>query len=399
MRCAALLLAILLSRSAAAEPLNLPGLLKNGALRVESESGRELLGYRDEDLLVPASILKVATAFCALEELGRSYRYETEIWGDTSGTLYVRGSGDPMMVSEELASIAAQLASKRSRIDAIVIDPSLFDPAIDIDGASPSRNPYDAKNAAFVGNFSAVALSRKKDGSVASAEPQTPLTPMSKRLGQTLRRGTTERIKVGDTWQAGSLYGGELLSEFLSTAGAIGKRTVRLGSTPKGAMLVLRHTSSRSLEEVVRGMLEHSTNFTANQIFLTLGVKKFGPPATVAKAQRAMSECLTQKVGWRGFHVEEGSGLSRRNQVSAHLMTKLLKSFEPYRDLLPIKEGYQAKTGSLNGVNSLAGYLELPNASRARFAIIINSYVPHSYKFTVADRIRDYIKNRSDSIK
>ena len=72
-------------------------------------------------------------------------------------------------------------------------------------------------------------------------------------------------------------------------------------------------------------------------------------------------------------------------------MTTLLKSFEPYRDLLPIKEGFLAKTGSLNGVNSLAGYLDLKGGSPARFAIIINSNVPHLYKFTVARTVQGYL--------
>lgn len=383
--------------AAHAESLNLPSLIKNGGVRVEDDSGRVLLSYRDDENFIPASILKVATAYCALEELGKDYRWRTEVLFDTSTrTLYVKGSGDPSTVSEELAQIARNVSEKVRRIDAVVIDTSLFVDSLEIDGASPSRNPYDAKNAAFVGNFSSAALSRRKDGVVVSAEPQTPLTPISRRVGAQLKRGTTERVKIGNRWQDGALYGGELLAEFLAQAGVQGARKVSLGRTSREAKLLFTHTSSQSLEEILRGMLEHSTNFTANQIFLTLGVSKFGPPADLEKAQRSMTECLQKRVGWRNFHIEEGSGLSRRNKVSAHLMTTLLTKFSPYRDLLPTKEGFLAKTGSLNGVNSLAGYYTLPKKGKARFAIIINSNVPFMYKFTVARKIEEYLTQRGN---
>ena len=132
-----------------------------------------------------------------------------------------------------------------------------------------------------------------------------------------------------------------------------------------------------------------------NQLFLTLGAKKYGAPATLDKAQRAMTECLKSRVGWSGFHIEEGSGLSRRNQVSSRQMTTLLGKFEPYRHLLPVKEGFLAKTGSLNGVNSLAGYFSLPEQGEVRFSVIINSGVPHLYKFRAAEQIRSYLTNAS----
>jgi D-alanyl-D-alanine carboxypeptidase len=74
-------------------------------------------------------------------------------------------------------------------------------------------------------------------------------------------------------------------------------------------------------------------------------------------------------------------------------MTSLLKRFERYSFLLPNKQGYLAKTGTLRGVNSLAGYLDLAgsNGQNARFSIIINSEVPHLHKFKVADELRRYL--------
>jgi D-alanyl-D-alanine carboxypeptidase/D-alanyl-D-alanine-endopeptidase (penicillin-binding protein 4) len=102
-------------------------------------------------------------------------------------------------------------------------------------------------------------------------------------------------------------------------------------------------------------------------------------------------------VHWQDFHVEEGSGLSRRNKVSAQQMTQLLKAFEPYRYLLPEQDGFLAKTGSLRGVNSLAGYFTpSKQVGPVRFTILVNSEVPHLYKFTVANELRNYLKNKGN---
>jgi D-alanyl-D-alanine carboxypeptidase/D-alanyl-D-alanine-endopeptidase (penicillin-binding protein 4) len=197
----------------------------------------------------------------------------------------------------------------------------------------------------------------------------------------------------------GALYGGELLAEFMRQNGAKGELAVRLGRIPKGARTIYTHKSAKPLSEVVRAMLEYSTNFTANQIFLTLGARRFGGEASVDKGQRAMKDCLTSRVGWRDFHVEEGSGLSRKNRVSASQMTLLLRHFHSYEELLPVREGFVAKTGSLRGVNSLAGYFTIaPSQERVRFSIIINRDVPHMYKYKVANELRDYL-NRQKSLE
>lgn len=390
--CITALLSLAQTSIGHAQQLDLKRLLKNGGLRVEREDGSPLLRYRDTESFVPASILKVATTFCALETLGRDFRFVTSFYRGDGNTLYIRGSGDPSLVSEELNEIALKIATLMPRIDRIVIDPSLFSPDIDIDGSSASLNPYDSKVAAFVGNFSSAALMRRKDGTVLSAEPQTPLTPLSRQAGMKLKRGGAERINLGHSWQVGTQYGGELLAEFLQRAGASGRLQITTGSIPADARKLYEHRSSKDLAEVSQGLLKYSTNFTANQIFLTLGVQKFGAPATVEKGQRAMTECLEKKVGWQNFHIEEGSGLSRKNQVTPAQMTQLLKHFERYQDLLNVEDGFAAKTGSLRGVNTLAGYFEIAPAQSVRFAILVNSDVEHSYKFKVARMLREHLK-------
>lgn len=372
--------------------LDLKQLLKNGAVRIEQHDGTPLIRYRDEHLLVPASIIKVATAFCALELLGPEYRFETLFLTDHSRTLFIKGFGDPSLVSETLEAIAQKIANKIPKIDRIVIDPSYFSDALSIDGSERSLNPYDAKNAAFVGNYASAAITHSKSGVVTSAEQQTPLTPLSRHAGLKLPRGRTDRINLSSDWRTGTRYGGELLAAFLKKHGTRGAMTISLGPVPSTSTLILRHQSPSTLEKIIQGMLEYSTNFTANQLFLVLGAHTLGAPATVQKGQQIMRTCLENRLGWKSFHLEEGSGLSRRTRVSPLHMTQLLKHFERYSQLLPEKEGFLAKTGSLRGVNSLAGYFDLANQpAPVRFAILINSEVPHHYKFHVAKKLREHL--------
>jgi D-alanyl-D-alanine carboxypeptidase/D-alanyl-D-alanine-endopeptidase (penicillin-binding protein 4) len=233
---------------------------------------------------------------------------------------------------------------------------------------------------------------------VLSAEPQTPLTPLARQAGLKLSRGKTDRVNLSSDWKVGVQYGGELLAAFLKKHGVSGAMQVKRGSLTLSAKQIFRHRSPQTLEQISQAMLKYSTNFTANQIFLTLGIHRFGEPATVEKSQLAMRECLVDGVGWQDFHVEEGSGLSRKNKVTAQQMTDLLRGFERYRFLLPEQQGFLAKTGSLRGVNSLAGYFYLPgDGNPLRFSILINSDVPHLYKFTVANELRSYLAQTDHS--
>lgn len=374
---------------------SLQALLRGGGVYAENDNGQPILNVRGNSQYIPASTIKLATAFCSLESLSAAHRFRTKIFVHEN-SLYVQGFGDPSLVSEEIRSLATHIAPRLSRIDRIIIDTSAFALKKLPDGTSNTLNPYDATNGAFIVNFGSARLTRKSKRIVVSAEPQTPLTPLSERAGLKIPIGKTDRINVASTPSLGAQYGAEILAAMLKSMEIKGAMDISFQATPSTAHLIYTHHSSHNLEEIIKKMLEYSTNFTANQLMLILGAETFGYPATLEKGQRALSECL-KSVGWSDFHIEEGSGLSRKTRVTPEQLVRLLKYFPHYARLLPEKMGFMAKTGSLRGVNSLAGYFELQNKQRIFFAILINENVPHLHKFTVAKTLRNIVEKKISS--
>lgn len=352
------------------------GLVKNGAVLAVGESGEVLYALNAEGAFVPASTLKIATALAALEILGKDFRFPTEFFLDKANNLYVKGYGDPFLVSEEFPLIVQQLKNKglgekTKNIQNIILDSSYFDPNLEINGLAGSLNPYDAYNGALIANFNTLNIIKARDGTVSSAEPQTPLTEITGDLARLAPRGKS-RVNVAMHRQKAPLYVGYLLKEFLKQEGIPVLGQVRLGQVPQNANKLLTYLNSRDLSEVLRAGLKYSQNLIMNQTFLIFGVAQVGPPVTLAKAQVAFRKFLKDKVGLNDFYAEEGSGISRKNKFTAKQMDKILKKFFSYRELLPQKNGMLVKTGTLSGVSCLVGYFPSQKHGWVRFVILLN---------------------------
>jgi D-alanyl-D-alanine carboxypeptidase/D-alanyl-D-alanine-endopeptidase (penicillin-binding protein 4) len=372
---------------------DLTAALKNGGAYAETEDGKVLYDHRSQDHFIPASILKIATAACAVETLGRDFRFPTDFFLTKDGRLVVKGYGDPFLVSEEFELIAHELAEKGLKeVNGMILDTGYFAPGIAIDGTSGSPNPYDALNGALIANFNTINIHKMGSGaraSVYSAEEQTPLTPIAQESAKDLPAGK-QRINIGQDPRKGARYVAELLTEFLKKRGISVKGGMELGEKPQDAALLLRHLSSKRLEDVLRELLNFSTNFMANQLFLVMGAEKFGAPADVEKGRKVLKAFLADKVGWKDFEVREGAGLSRENSVTPREMVELLREFSPHLDLLPREiDVFRAKTGTLTGVNSLAGFFPAKDGKTVRFAILVNSPVPFDYKFKLGKMLFD----------
>lgn len=384
---ALLLLAALLvapGARAASDPIATALGLSNASLAVE-EGGRLVIAHNADTPLIPASIMKLITALAAIDRLGLGYRFETPFYLAGDGRLWVKGSGDPYLVAEEFDLIARGLAAAGVRqVSGIGLDDSLFAADDRIPGRSLSSNPYDAPVTALAVNFNTVNVV-VGNGGVSSAEAQTPLTPTARRLAAGLGSGT-QRVNLQTRANALNNFG-ELLAAKLTAAGIRVGDGLDIGRVPAGARLVYTHRNTRTLEPMIRNMLEYSTNFVANSLFLVLGQQ--GGQTSMARSQQVVEAWARKRFGWSAVTIEDGAGLSRGNRVSARQMLDVLHGMAPNRQLLKAQDGnpaVRAKTGTLTGVSTYAGYVQRGGAW-VPFALMINQPVDAGLRKRVASAL------------
>ncbi len=351
------------------------------------ERGRPAVSHNPDSPRVPASTMKVLTALAALETWGRDHRFETDFYVDRSGWLWVKGLADPYLVSEELDRVARALRSEGiTKVSGIGLDDSYFDRDVEIAGRSSSDNPYDAPVTALAANFNTVNVVKEGSG-VRSGETQTPLTATARRFGQAGAAGK-KRVNLQQR-DVAVRYFGELLAAKLESAGISVGEDQRNAPVPAGAKRVYSHRNSRTLETMIAPMLEYSSNFVANALFLRLADPKGRGRVSMAGAQRAMTDFARRRFGWSSFAIEDGAGLSRGNRLSARQLVEVMDAFTPYRDLMPVQDGnssVRAKTGTLRGVSCYAGYVRRGGAWEP-FALLINQPVDYGLRLRVASAL------------
>lgn len=356
-------------------------LVQNGAVVMMNETGRPLVRINADKMLVPASIIKIPTAMVALDNLGADYRFLTGFYKNDRGDLAVKGFGDPFVVSDEIRLMAQALINRGvRRINRIVLDHSHFAPNQTIPGLSQTANPYDALNDALVVNFNTIFVKKELNGAIASAEPETPLTPTATRKAAALPRGRTERINLSADSAECRRYAGELFAAIFREQGIVVVETAVGEAAVDGSWQeIYMHRNSRPLMEMLRNLLEYSNNFIANQIFLTIpqatGRKA---PATLQASRQLFAEQLRsrQNIEAGKLVMVEGSGISRENRATAEAMITLLERFRPHAELLAPKNGHLVKSGTLMGVYNYAGYIKTGRGLRP-FVIMLNQTNNH----------------------
>lgn len=338
---------------------------------VATPQGKILFEKNAQKQRVPASTLKVLTALAALNHFGPSYQFRTGFYMDAKGNLKIKGYGDPLMVSEVLHQIAVILARKINSIQNIILDDTYFASQIQVPGCDNTTNPYDAPIGALCANFNTVAFKRKKNGRIYSTESQTPMIPFMVNQIRTLGLKSGRRTFTHNSKEA-ALYVGELLRYLLKKRGVKTSGTIRFGSVSPEDTLIFTYRSNFPMETVVEKMLHSSSNFMANQIFVALGASVYGPPGTLTKGVRATQAYIKKELGLKHIKIVEGSGLSRKNHLSAYDMLAILEKFKPYKDLLKRQDHVRYKTGSLNGIRARAGYIESQRLGSCYFAIFFN---------------------------
>ena len=384
---------------------------------------RPLLAIGDERALNPASTIKLLTTFAALDQLGPAYQWTTEIYttgtlqGDVlAGDLIIKGYGDPRMTLENFWLMLRSLRARgvREIRGDLVLDRSYFAAAEDSDPAGfdnePTR-PYNTPPDALLVNFKAVRLQFVPDPERRRlsiiADPPLPQVQVLNNvvLDNEPCGDWVSRLKLtalGDAASARLLFGGNysvacgekernysvlghpqyvhgLFTLLWRELGGTFAGGVRDAETPAGARRLLAH-QTQTLAEIVRDINKFSNNVMARQLYLALGAIALGAPANGEKSARAIKQWLaSRRLAFPELVLENGSGLSRIERLSAKSMAQLLLNAQrsavmpEFVASLPlvavdgtmkkrlagaeIAGQAHIKTGSLSGVRAIAGYV------------------------------------------
>ena len=210
-------------------------LAPSGLVLVMDAEGNELVAQNADEPFVPASVTKIVTAWVAMEVLGGDYRFQTSFYLDDNRVLYVRGGGDPFLISEELALLAPALVAAvgNKPLTGIVLDGSYYPSDLRIPGIEDSNESYDALNSALAVNFNTVYAVRS-GSKVHSGEKQTPITPLA--ISQFRARGPNGRgrISLSQEPTVSLKYAGELIAAFIGQAGGSVTGKISTGTVPEG---------------------------------------------------------------------------------------------------------------------------------------------------------------------
>ncbi len=383
---------------------------------VSMPEGRVLYEMNPDLALNPASNAKLVTAAAAMHTLGPDFTFKTEFYATSllrNGTLpnlWIKGFGDPQFVTEELDSVRGRFraAGLRRIQGSISVDDTYFDRyPLTTYMSDANEKIYTIATGPLSFNFNSIMIKarpglRLGDQPVLTTDPPTRFVRFNN-LATTTGRGrsvidaqNSEKDKQTVTIRGSlpktirefsfrhgildpAIYTGTVIMEALQEDGVSIGGTVKREPVPSNAVLVLAH-SSPPLREILKSLGKFSNNFSAEQIVKTLGAVRLGPPGSTASGIRVMKDYLSS-IGVRDgtYVLDNGSGLSKLSRLSASQLVRVLLSIHraPWGgDLIrslsvagedgtlrkrlrgsPLSGRVLAKTGTLNGVSSLSGYV------------------------------------------
>ena len=370
-RLLALALLVLPAPALAGVKEKVAALAPSAVVLVVDAAGKELVAQNADEPFVPASVAKIVTAWLAMEVLGADYRFETRFYLDDKRVLYVRGGGDPFLISEELAPLATDLVAKigKAPITGIVVDGSYYPSNLRIPGIEDDVIAYDALNSALAVNFNTVYAVRS-GAKVRSAEAQTPITPLA--IARLPRQGAGRRrphqSRPGPRGRPPIRRRADRAPSSSEPAAACMAKS-RSEPCPKDWSRSMFTGSRARSRKSSPSCFSNSNNFTANQIFLEIGGRRLGGPVSLEKSLKVANEMFAAHGLADAFHLEEGSGISRDDRFTARGLAKVLELFAPHADLLHGHDGGLNKTGTMDGVRTLAGYADTSGHGRVHFVI------------------------------
>lgn len=390
--------------------------------------------------MMPASTMKLVTTWSGLSMLGADYRWKTSAYtdgevdasGTLHGNLYIKGTGDPKLVPEELIDLVQKIrATGIVRIEgALVLDKSEFDPSTrdlpSFDGdesapynVGPDPLMYAFKSVSFTFSPSREGVSidvvppvaqwqidnriRERPGKCGGLLPSPQVTPGANGVvtasfsGNYALRCGERTLNMAAPVNHSTFFADGFLALWQQAGGSFSGET-REGVVPPHARLLGVHLSP-PLADIVRDINKFSNNVMARNLFLTLGAVEEKPPATTAKAATAVTTFLRKSgIYMPELVLDNGCGLSREEHISALSLANLLQAAnaspvaQPFIDSLPIAGvdgtmrnrlhnvgvdgNAHIKTGTLRDVRAIAGYVAAQNGESWIVVSLIND--PHA---------------------
>jgi len=406
------------------------------------DSAKPLITFRAQTPFNPASVIKLVTTAAAMAILGPGYHWTNEILysgnvkGDTlTGNLYFRGNGDPYLTPERFWRLLNRLSiyGIKNISGDIIVDSTYFAPKpVDYGAfdAQPFRTYHVGPNAVLVG-FQATEFHFSATRQRVNIVP----FPSSSKL-QVINKVKRVKGKCG-AWQKRLMIKTHTTKQRVLQvtftgryAQSCGRRTLyrrvtdsqdhfqhfflpfwqqlggkfhgelRQGTVPSKATLLFEDTSI-SLSEAIRYINKFSNNVMTRQVLLSIGAQSLGPPGTTDKGLTAVKTWLKQQhLDTTGLKLDNGSGLSRDTRVTAALLGRLLhlifqRAYMPeFMASLPVSgidgamarrfngeslEGHaHIKTGLLDFVQTMAGYVTTADGKRYVVVLLINGPRAHT---------------------
>lgn len=397
---------------------------------VDVRSGEVLEVLRPLFRQPPASTAKAITALYALDRLGADHRFATTLVatgplreGRVEGDLVLVGGGDPTLDTDGLGALAGALkeAGVREVAGGFRVWSGALPQIVEID---PDQPPYVAYNPAVGAlnlNYNRVyfewvrgnsGYEVKLDARTASFSPRVATSRM-RVVDRSVPVYTYQRGDGVDEWtvargalgQGGArwlpvrrpdLYAAEVFQTLARSHGIVLDAVEVKDEAPAGDELARRE--SPALDVILKDMLSYSTNLTAEVVGLAASAADGIVPESLADSAAQMNAWLGTGLGGREPGLVDHSGLSGDSRISAIDMANALARIGAAAPLASLLKTYavseasvplsvSAKTGTLNFVSALTGYLTTATGRELAFAIL-TSDIERRAALTEAERDR-----------
>lgn len=409
----------------------------------DSESGERLISINPSTTRSPGSVTKIFTAFAALDLLGEAYQWRTDAFIEKENNnkeivdhLLIRGGGDPSFSLKDLEKLILNIRAKgiREIRDDIYFDQTFFRQRKKSTAKfdkSPLR-PYNTMHSSLIVNSNKIDLSFNLNEQTGKPDITPLFLPIGIEIENNLSVGSGKckdfrsKVTFDEKFRKQTLtilingvypaqcknldhdlaitrtehyFFGVFKKLWLNSGGTINGYYKKKNKSNKHVLVA--HVFSEELSTALEMMLKESDNLTARNIFLSL--PEFSKRKELRNSRKLLYGSMKENNIYWHFRniIDNGSGLSRVTRIKAESVMSLIQEidqgtkFSSVKSMLPIsgvdgtlKNIYQSKllrgqlrlkTGTLNGVRCLAGFITTKSGNEYRFVFMHNNYDEYDY--------------------